>query len=98
MIPALTCLLVGVALGSRFRVTILFAAVPIVLALIFIHGMLHQSGFWSAILSAAVGSTSLQIGYMLGVFISGAMIRDDTKRSHERARALRRTVPTPPTP
>jgi hypothetical protein len=98
MIPALTCLLVGTALGSRFRVTILFAAVPIALALIFGDSMLHQSGFWPAILSATVGSTSLQMGYMLGVFVRGAMIGDDTRRSHERALPLRRTDPTPPTP
>jgi hypothetical protein len=93
MIPALACLLLGIALGSRFKVTILFAAIPLFLALTFIDDLAHRSGFWPTVLSAVVGSTSLQIGYMLGLFLRCAIVGDDPRVSRERA--LRRTAPTP---
>ena len=70
---SIVSLLVGAALGQRFRVLVLMPATAILLAFAVGIGVAHAYTVWSIILMVAVTTTSVQIGYVLGIGIRHAM-------------------------
>jgi len=60
-------MLLGAALGMRFKVFVLFPAIFASAALIVGAAAAHGSAVWSAVLSIALSATGLQIGFFGGV-------------------------------
>ncbi len=62
-------LLVGAALGQRFKVMVLMPVIAIVLVLVVATGVLLAQTAWAIVLMAGVAATCLQIGYFVGIAI-----------------------------
>jgi hypothetical protein len=69
MIVLILCLLLGMVLGQRFKVLVLFPTALAVIALTIVAEIVRTHAFWMPLLTAVVAATSLQIGYMLGLGI-----------------------------
>ena len=73
----LMTLLIGAVLGFHFKIPILAPAIILCLASAFILSIGH--GPWSALITAALAITALQIGYIggsvFGSIVMGARIR-----------------------
>ena len=74
-------LLVGAALGQRFKVMVLMPAIAIVLGLSIAIGVTHAQSDWSIVLTAAIAATCLQIGYFVGVGIRHVLETALSRRS-----------------
>jgi hypothetical protein len=66
---AIVSLLVGAALGQRFRVMVLIPATAIVMAVAIGTGVTQAYTAWWIVLAAIVAATGTQIGYFLGLGI-----------------------------
>jgi len=62
-------LLVGAALGQRFKVMVLMPVIAIVLVLVVATGVSLGQTTWVIVLMAAAAATCLQIGYFVGIAI-----------------------------
>jgi hypothetical protein len=62
-------LLVGAALGQRFKVMVLVPVIAIVLVVVVATGVLLVQTAWAIVLMAATAATCLQIGYFVGIAI-----------------------------
>jgi hypothetical protein len=62
-------LLVGAALGQRFKVMVLMPVIAIALVLVVATGVLLAQTAWAIVLMAGVAATCLQIGYFVGIAI-----------------------------
>jgi len=67
-------LLVGAALGQRFKVMILMPVIAIVLVLVVATGVFLAQTAWVIVLMAATAATCLQIGYFVGIVIHHVML------------------------
>jgi hypothetical protein len=67
IILVILSILFGAALGTRFKVLVLFPAIFVSAALIAGATAAHGSSVWSAVLSMAVSATGLQMGFLGGV-------------------------------
>lgn len=67
MILSMISLLVGAALGQRFKVMVLMPATAIVLVLAAVAGITQGQTAWSIVLMAAAAATSMQMGYLIGI-------------------------------
>lgn len=86
---SLISLLVGVALGQRFKVMVLMPAGAMGLALAIGTGIAHGQSAWSIVLTAATAATCMQIGYLAGIGV----------RHLQEVASSRRSPPLPsPTP
>jgi hypothetical protein len=74
-------LLVGAALGQRFKVMVLMPAIAIVLVLAVGTGVAHAQTAWSIVLMAVAAATCLQIGYLIGIFIRHVLVAALSRRS-----------------
>jgi hypothetical protein len=70
IIPALVTLLLGVALGVRFKSPVLIPATIVTLLATSWAGIALGYGFWSVALAGFEGATALQAGYLGGATIS----------------------------
>jgi hypothetical protein len=66
-------LLIGAALGLRFRFLILIPAIYLTIICIAGGGIAHADRIGTVILSIVLVSTALQIGYLFGVVTRGAI-------------------------
>lgn len=73
--------LVGALLGQRFKVMVLMPAITIVLVLAVGTGVTLDYTAWSIVLTAAAASTSLQIGYLIGIGIHHVLMAALSSRS-----------------
>jgi hypothetical protein len=78
---AMVSLLVGAALGQRFRVMVLMPATVIVLALAIGQGVTQAYSAWWTLLMAAAAGTSVQIGYFVGLGIHHFLTPASSNRS-----------------
>ena len=62
-------LLVGAALGQRFKVIVLMPVIAIVLVLVVATGVSLAQTAWTIVLMVATAATCLQIGYFVGIAI-----------------------------
>jgi len=62
-------LLVGAALGQRFKVMVLMPVIAIVLVLVVATGVWLAQTAWVIVLMAATAATCVQIGYFVGIAI-----------------------------
>jgi hypothetical protein len=60
-------LLVGVALGQRFKINVLIPACAILVILAVGAGLAHARSAWYIVLIVATAATSLQIGYFISI-------------------------------
>ena len=81
---AISCTLIGAALGLRFKVLILVPATAISLVLIMGIALISANGLAWAIMSAVVGTISLQFGY-LGGLVTGVVLAATDLRAPQRA-------------
>jgi hypothetical protein len=63
----------GIALGLRYRVVILVPAVSLVVTFAVIVGIARGDHFWSIILAMVIVGTEVQLGYLVGIAIRGAI-------------------------
>ncbi len=66
MTLVITAALIGVVLGSRFKVLVLLPATAAGLAATLVVGMAHSDGFLSTLLAAAQTIAVLQAAYFAG--------------------------------
>lgn len=88
---AMTAMLVGAALGQRFKV---FALVPTVLLFslaIFAYGIIHNNNLWSAFVVTVLALISLQFGYFTGSVLRFLAAEKQFKNGSPRA-MMQRTV------
>jgi hypothetical protein len=81
MILLMVSLLVGAALGQRFKVLVLMPATAIVLVLAVGTGVTQARTAWSIVLMAAAAATCLQIGYLVGIGVHHVLAAALSKRS-----------------
>ena len=66
---AIISLLFGATLGSRFTVSILFPAAPLVWGVAIVTVVVKGDGLWSAVLGGFLVLSTLEIGYLVGTAI-----------------------------
>jgi hypothetical protein len=79
---AISAILVGTALGMRFKVLILLPATIIGLAAIIAGGVARGVGLQSIVLDAILATTGLQIGYLAGITIRYWIEMRPRRRAH----------------
>ena len=82
MINIIICLLLGVALGQRFKVLVLVPAIALVVVFSIVVGVARADGYWPIALTAVVATVSLQIGYLLGIGMRYLLVGVRTNRAH----------------
>ena len=84
-------LLVGAALGQRFKVLVLMPAIAMVLVLVVASGVWLAQTAWVIVLMAATAATCLQIGYFVGIaihhFVSTALSQNSSPLAAPKATA-----------
>ncbi len=65
--------LIGIALGVRYKVLILVPAITFALAFAVIAGIAQSAGFWSTLLTMALLGTAVQFGYFIGILMRAAV-------------------------
>ena len=73
--------LVGTVLARRFNVVVLIPAVAIVLALALGIGISNAFSAWSIVAMAVAATTSLQIGYLIGLSIHDLLAAASSRRA-----------------
>jgi hypothetical protein len=61
---------VGIALGLRFKVLILVPAIIFVVMFALTIGIARGDGFWSIVLAMVIVGAAIQLGYFVGVFFA----------------------------
>lgn len=82
MIPMIICLLVGMVLGQRFEVSVLFPTIALVAVFSIAGGIARADEFWPVALMVVAVTGSLQIGYFLGVSIRFLLVGVRASPSH----------------
>jgi hypothetical protein len=67
---AIIGVLVGIALGLRFKVLALVPAIPVATTFALIVGLARGESFWSIVLGMAIVGIALQLGYLIGIFLA----------------------------
>ena len=96
MILAVAAMLVGAALGLKFKVLILLPAIVIGLAVIFAAGLFGLSSQGHFMLAAALATVALQIGYLAGIVIRSLTVAGAVPGRPtciERARGITKPMP-----
>lgn len=81
MTLSLISLLIGAALGQRFKVVVLLPAGAMALLAAVRTGVAEAQTVWEIILLAAAAATCLQIGYFVGIYIRHALTAALSKRA-----------------
>jgi hypothetical protein len=79
---AISAILVGTAVGMRFKVLILLPATIIGLAAIIAGGVARGVGLPSIVLDAILAITGLQVGYLVGITIRYLIEMRPRRRAH----------------
>jgi hypothetical protein len=82
---AICCTLIGAALGLRFKVLILVPTTAISLALIAAIALFTGAGLGWALMSAVLGTVSLQFGYVGGLITSTVIAATDLRAPNPRS-------------
>jgi hypothetical protein len=82
MMLMILSMLCGALLGMRFKVFILFPAIPVCLGLNADIAAAHGSGLWPTLLAIALSLTGLQLGFLAGLVTRYAMAASRAPRSH----------------
>ena len=94
---AILSLLVGAVLGLRFTFVILVPVIALAGLAIVAAGVAGGLGAWSVLLAIALIATSIQIGYLGGVFARYAAVAARAQRlrmaSPRTSSALRKSAP-----
>jgi hypothetical protein len=85
---ALTMLVVGSALGLRFRIFVLFPVILLGLFVCTAVGIAQGTMIWSIVLTNVVAATCLQIGYLGGALLKSMILtrRFDEGKSSQSVR------------
>lgn len=59
----------GIFLGVRYKIFILLPVVPLAMILAFVVGIAQSEGLWSIVLTMAIVSSAVHLGYMIGIMI-----------------------------
>ena len=87
---ALGTMLIGMVLGTRFRVVILLPVIVAGSAALAVGAMLTGVGIWDTAKSVAVFATALQLGYAFTALIVASVIHGGEKEdAGERSEAVR---------
>ena len=70
MALAIIAVVVGIALGLRFKVLILVPAIGIAEIFALIVGLARGESFGSIVLAMAVVWLAVQLGYLIGIFLA----------------------------
>jgi hypothetical protein len=65
--------LAGIVLGLRYKVAILVPAVGFVMMFVMVVAIARGDPFWSIILAIAIPGTVVQLGYLAGISVRGAV-------------------------
>jgi hypothetical protein len=90
MIVSLLGALVGVVLGMRMRVFILYPVIAAVAVVVVAFGIADGDTAWSMVLTIIVAAVVLQLGYLFGLFarvVVAAARTPDRRSAAVRARA-----------
>ena len=89
---ALTMLCIGSALGLRFGIFVLLAAILLGLFVCTAYGLAQGTTIWSITLTNVIGATCLQLGYLGGGLLKFLIFtgRFDGIRSSQSARPFAR--------
>jgi hypothetical protein len=93
LLSAFIGLLVGIALGQRYRVLILAPVIAVTLALAMGAAIACHWPAWTIALGATGAVVGLQIGYVLGIVIR-AVVSAARGESHVRPNSFRGPLPT----
>jgi membrane protein DedA with SNARE-associated domain len=88
MMLAIVSLLTGALLAQRFKILILIPATVIVLLVAVGTGVVQAHTTWWIMLMAAAASTSMQVGYAIGISIRHVLDAPVAERSFSAARLL----------
>jgi hypothetical protein len=66
---AIISMLVGIALGLRFKVFVLVPAVSLTIMFAVVGGIAHGDRMWSILFAMAILGTAVQFGYLAGIMI-----------------------------
>jgi hypothetical protein len=66
LLLALSCALLGTWLGTRLQVLVLVPILMLIFTGITIAGIISGGSLWPIAAAAALGSTSVQLGYLAG--------------------------------
>ena len=70
---AIVSVLAGIALGLRYKVLILVAAVALAMTVAMIVAIERGDHFWSVILAMVIPGTGVQLGYLAGIVLLAAV-------------------------
>ena len=76
-------ILVGIALGLRFKFLILLPTIGVSLATVAVNGILRGDATWQLVVTMVVVATFLQLGYVVGCvlrFAAGAVSANRLRR------------------
>jgi membrane protein DedA with SNARE-associated domain len=71
---SIVSLLVGAGLGQHYRVLVLMPATAILLVVAVGTGVAQAQTAWSIVLMVAAAATSIQIGYLIGVYVHHILV------------------------
>ena len=81
----LSMLCIGAALGLRFKVFILVPAIGLALFTILAGGIARGDGVFATLIAIILASSSLQIGYLCGIFTRYRIAPARAKHPHKAA-------------
>jgi hypothetical protein len=70
MALAIIGVLVGIALGLRFNVVPLAAAISMAVLFALIVGLARDDGFWSIVLAVVTVGMAIKLGYFVGILLA----------------------------
>jgi hypothetical protein len=77
---AVISLVVGMALGQRFKVLVLLPAIGLAVIVTTSAGVLRADDGWSIVWMGVAAAVALQLGYLLGTGIRSFLVADRTTR------------------
>lgn len=86
---AIVSVLVGAALGSRYKVLIVVPVTVLAVAAVAMVCISNGHGFWSTAAAVALVATSLELGYFGGSFASFALASARCSRGSDRSPVIR---------
>jgi hypothetical protein len=67
---AIIGVLVGIALGLRFNVVALAAAISMAVMFALIVGVARDESFWSIVFTVVTVGMAIKLGYFIGIFLA----------------------------
>jgi hypothetical protein len=67
---AIISVLVGIALGLRFKVLVLVPAITLTTLFALVVGLVRGEGFGAIVLAMVIVGTAIQLGYLVGIVLA----------------------------